>query len=347
MTKTKLISLVLLLSALAAFTACASDGDSEVLAADARSVSTSTTATSTYFIARQDQRRCSSPMCGGLWVRRVNQATTKCADGVYRAECYVAETSYATALRYDAIEHDFVEGRLRAGLMLVRGSVAARSFGDLGNLGVLKVTEAWDAWTDQAPLGTLHAVSSTGIVCLSAPCPTLKATQLNRSIAERQITDLDLAALAAAEETKAEMLNLAYSDRLLVAGEIEACPGNHVVAHASQVFKRVEHKLVVDVTGDWRHTSSDRSRYNYTFGADGSFKATQEPGCLFAHPACAVKMALLEGTYVVDGEALHIVYTSAVRNGESADFVVSGEGTAMRLVGDDFGTHLRLRRLGQ
>ena len=34
-----------------------------------------------FIVTRRDIRRCISPICGGYFVKRVNQATTVCADG--------------------------------------------------------------------------------------------------------------------------------------------------------------------------------------------------------------------------------------------------------------------------
>src|SRR5687767_32432 len=47
-----------------------------------------------YFLVRQDRRRCISPLCGGYFVKRVNQSWTPCADGRRMRECYVAEIDW-------------------------------------------------------------------------------------------------------------------------------------------------------------------------------------------------------------------------------------------------------------
>ena len=342
-TKTLLsLSFAFALGTLAACDVDATNATSNVTTTDdAPAAEARTTVPSVYLVVRPDQRRCASPMCGGFFVKRANYGTTRCADGVYKDECYVPAISYA-ALGFDDGERDYFDGRVRAGLALVKAKVAAKTYGSFGNLGVLNVTEAWDGWTEQAPVGTLHTVASTGIVCISAPCPTLLATQLNRSARDQQITDLDLSVLTAAEETKGEMMNLAYTGQLLVAGEIDACGHGEVVLRATAVLKQMQHKF--QLAGEWSFTASNRSQYHFTFNTDGTFSAQQLPGCLFATPACAIKMALLGGTWSFDSHTVHLVYTSAVRNGETADFVASGAGSALRLVGEDFGATLRLAR---
>src|SRR5688500_1902707 len=47
-----------------------------------------------YFLVRQDRRRCMSPLCGGYFVKRVNQSRTRCANGRWMPECYVAEIDW-------------------------------------------------------------------------------------------------------------------------------------------------------------------------------------------------------------------------------------------------------------
>jgi hypothetical protein len=49
-----------------------------------------TAQTSDFFTIREDLRKCASPMCGGYFVKRVNQPTTLCANGRNMSECYVA-----------------------------------------------------------------------------------------------------------------------------------------------------------------------------------------------------------------------------------------------------------------
>src|SRR5260370_7964329 len=47
-------------------------------------------ATSTFYSLRRDLRRCVSPLCGGYFVKRVNMSSTRCANGRFMSECYVA-----------------------------------------------------------------------------------------------------------------------------------------------------------------------------------------------------------------------------------------------------------------
>jgi hypothetical protein len=300
-------------------------------------------ATSNWFIARQDPRKCVYPLCGGLWVRKVNQEETVCADGKKAAECYVPSASYSK-VRFDEGEAAYFGARLASGQALVRATLGTKKYGTFGHLGVLNVKEAWDALTDQEPTGSFAALAPTGIFCIQAPCPTLAEKPLNGG-EPVQVTDLDLSGINAAEELKVELVNAAYEGKLVVAGAL-AIKEPSVTFVVSQVYTRLYHKVANDIVGGWRYQADDKSRYTYTFNADGTFSALQEPGCLFKKPMCAVKLALLGGTWSPnqEGTSLHLEYTTEIRKGEVADFAITYPYGTMRLTGQDFGRSLKLAK---
>jgi len=49
---------------------------------------------SNFYSVRPDYRRCVSPLCGGYFVKRVNQSRTRCVNGRLMSECYVAEIDW-------------------------------------------------------------------------------------------------------------------------------------------------------------------------------------------------------------------------------------------------------------
>ena len=73
----------------------------------------------TYYYLRPDYRRCVSPLCGGYFIRRPNQPQTKCVDGTWQRECYVAQVD---------LEGLGADAHVGAGA-IVRGRIAPRSFG--------------------------------------------------------------------------------------------------------------------------------------------------------------------------------------------------------------------------
>ena len=135
--------------------------------------------TSTFYSARRDVRRCASPLCGGYFVRRVNTASTRCADGRFRRECYVAEIVWPSQLMMDS---DF---------KLVRGTIVARRYEGFGSFGELRVTDSWTSLGRNPPVGTFYLVRDRGVRCIAAPCPTHQEMKLNSSFS-RNIAGVNL-----------------------------------------------------------------------------------------------------------------------------------------------------------
>ncbi len=315
----------------------AAEGDD--LAADDKADGIGTV--STYFMARRDFRECLSPRCGGIWVKRVNQATTRCVDGANRSECYVPTATFS-ALNATVNETSYLADRLAGGALVVRGSIAPKNYNGFGNLGVLKVTEAWDSATGSAPTGTFFAVRDSGIRCVQLPCPTLRTANLN-STTSANITDLFLDGVEHVSTTAVEnAMNDAFTSKILVTGNITAQRGS-VVLRATQFFVAFARKL--ELVGEWRYRrSSSSSQFVYQFNADNTFTSFERPACAFQTPPCLAKIPAFEGTYSLaeDGTSLHLVYTTASRLGATADFVAQGKGTATKLVGRDNGVSLSL-----
>ncbi len=158
-----------------------------------------------YFELRYDMRKCASPVCGGFWLKRVNQPLTVCADGKARSECYVAELERAPQTLFDT-----------NAALLVRGSLRPRAYSGAGgvnlNLGYFSVVAAWRAAGPGAPLAgesrKVHyaGIESSGIVCIRAPCPSFTEYTLN-SPRQRLVTGLDLSPAAAAPELEQKAIN--------------------------------------------------------------------------------------------------------------------------------------------
>src|SRR5690349_18918655 len=96
------------LVSLAAFApACgaADSSDGGDVASETASNADSVASTSTFYSVRQDMRRCVWPACGGYWVTRVNQPSTRCADNKLHEEgCYVVDMDVENGLGLDAEE---------------------------------------------------------------------------------------------------------------------------------------------------------------------------------------------------------------------------------------------------
>ncbi|HEY5838390.1 MAG TPA: DUF6748 domain-containing protein [Pyrinomonadaceae bacterium] len=159
-----------------------------------------------YFLVRQDRRRCISPLCGGYFVKRVNQSRTRCANGRWMSECYVAEIDWKGQPEIDP------------GKALVRGDVVARRFPRFGNLGALRVTESWQSPSDKPATGTLYRVRDRGVRCITHPCLTHSANKLGFAFT-KNIAGVDLAAGGAGGELISEgAAAMTEPDGVIVAG---------------------------------------------------------------------------------------------------------------------------------
>jgi hypothetical protein len=147
-------------------------------------------AVSPYYLARADLRKCASPLCGGYWVRLVNRAATRCADGTLQPECYVAEADL-TRLGGDGHEaqrdDDLGRGRLLVRAAVVRGRVEG-----FPQLGTLVIREGWLASSsERPPAGRFRLLRDSGVRCVMEPCFSIHATVLNNG-AHVNVSSVDL-----------------------------------------------------------------------------------------------------------------------------------------------------------
>ncbi|HEX6187950.1 MAG TPA: DUF6748 domain-containing protein [Pyrinomonadaceae bacterium] len=159
-----------------------------------------------YFLVRQDRRRCISPLCGGYFVKRVNQRWTRCANGRWMRECYVAEIDWNGQPEVDP------------GKALLHGDIVARRFPRFGNLGALRVTESWQSPSEKPATDTLYRVRDRGVRCITHPCLTHSATRLGFAFT-KNIAGVDLAAAGASGELISEgAAAMTHPDGVIVAG---------------------------------------------------------------------------------------------------------------------------------
>src|SRR3954471_7619383 len=90
----------------------------------------SVSSTSSFYTIRRDLRRCASPMCGGYFIKLVNQPRTRCANGRSMSECYVASIEWNGQPEADR------DGALVRGTLVPRGNHS-------GNFGFLRAREVW------------------------------------------------------------------------------------------------------------------------------------------------------------------------------------------------------------
>jgi uncharacterized protein DUF6748 len=183
-----------------------------------------------FYSFRRDLRRCASPLCGGYFIRLVNQSRTRCADNRFQRECYVANIEWDGHMQPD---------NERA---LLRGSMRTR--GDRnGRFGVLRVSEVWHAASSNQPAGTFYRVQDRGLRCITHPCETHHEATLNSS-AQRNIAGVELAGAGASDD----LLNQANEamtgpDGIIVSGShspVRGPAGRSQILKATQFYLRAK-----------------------------------------------------------------------------------------------------------
>jgi len=178
-------------------------------------------APSYYVVTQADMRKCASPMCGGYFIKAVNQALTRCSDGAFRKECH-AFTLNTDALGWSDDQRALFDEQFASGKAVVRGKLAVGAVPFMSALkaDVLTITEAWQGQALSQPKGVFYSVKSTGIVCITTPCPSLGATPLNVPLAKTTNPDLDLAASGADEKALEAGGQALFDTGILTAGTI-------------------------------------------------------------------------------------------------------------------------------
>lgn len=185
-----------------------------------------------YYLIRQDVRRCISPLCGGYFVKRVNQSRTRCSNGRWMSECYVAEIDWNGPPEIDP------------GKALVRGDIIARRFPRFGNLGALRVTESWQSPSDRPATGTFYRARDRGVRCITHPCLSHTASRLNFNVTTN-VAGVDLAAADAdGSEAAAAMTN---PEGVMVAGyfsPVRGPAGRAQTLKATKFYMRLGSEVV-------------------------------------------------------------------------------------------------------
>jgi len=249
-----LVSLAVCVSfaSLSVLAGCAADTSSDVsgdpssdLTAASEDALTGPTSNAGYFVVtRRDNRTCPAPLCGGYYVKRVNQATTRCADGKLQQECYEASIGLKNVGLSQREEDD-----LRASLVSGHAVIKALQSKKKTNgqvLGTLEATEGWVGATGSAASGSFYRAADNGIRCLRAPCPSTTAYPLNghedhnviKVILENTATPASEESLGRAGEA------LGTAEGILFAGSIalpKCVPGSDCgpLAIAQEFFLRV------------------------------------------------------------------------------------------------------------
>lgn len=175
----------------------------------------------TYFIVtRPDMRRCISPICGGVYVKRVNQPEVKCADGKWAKECYVGGFDFG-ALGYSSEEQVEAYAAIASGHAVFRGAIVTGFFaGDHASVPAFAASEVWVAASDKKPANTFFRAHDAGIMCITSPCASIDGLKVNKNAhPSARYAGLDLAPLGLDETQTAAAWDALRTGHLLVAGK--------------------------------------------------------------------------------------------------------------------------------
>lgn len=221
------------------------DGESEVAASE--DAITGAPSNFGYFVVtHRDFRKCASPMCGGFFVKRLNQAKTTCADGSQQAECYVSAITYA-GIGLSAREEDELRAAVESGKAVIKAATYKKKTGGQ-SIGTLKANEGWVGVTGSAADGTFYRAADNGIRCITAPCPSTTAFELNghddHNVVEVKLSSTTIP--ASAESIDRASSAIGTKEGVLVAGSIalpKCVPGSSCgpLLIAQEFFARVIH----------------------------------------------------------------------------------------------------------
>jgi hypothetical protein len=168
-------------------------------------------------VTRKDTRRCASPMCGGVFVKRVNQALTRCADGSDQAECYVYGVDLSALLLTDALATN-VDTKFTEKHAIVRADARYTTFNGQ-RIGKLKVKEAWLGAGEIDVESNVYRVADSGIRCITTPCNVVQASTLNSRDA-MPINSVTLGSVGSSQERSKARAAIMTAKGVLVAGSI-------------------------------------------------------------------------------------------------------------------------------
>jgi hypothetical protein len=165
---------------------------------DEVAASPSAVETAYYIVTREDTRECAFPQCGGWFVRAVNLSVTRCADGQFSGECYVAMIDVSGLGLPDEDAAEFREAVLdrRA---LVRATLRRSGLADGPEIGAMVADEGWIGRAGSQPQGQFVSMKDNGIQCVTFPCPTLHVASLNGEW-EADVAGVDLSGAGAAKK---------------------------------------------------------------------------------------------------------------------------------------------------
>jgi hypothetical protein len=162
-----------------------------------------------YYLARQDFRKCAAPMCGGIYVKHVNNRVMRCPNGRASTECYIGTPDWSKLGFYPFANLPSIDSAI-----VLKGVIDHKV-----RLGRFVAESAFSPAGKKSPSGTFYGVENNGIVCITSPCFSFDQYTLNSKTRVSKISDLDLTRAGASEEDMQTAYALmAEGETVLIAG---------------------------------------------------------------------------------------------------------------------------------
>jgi hypothetical protein len=182
--------------------------------------------TGTTYIVKPDYRKCAFPLCGGWFLTPVNQYSLhlETEDEAYQSAALLPNSIYISNIDYKQLgltkeQIAELESAIRSEQTLLRGRVAhAPAPGKItARSNTLVVNGAWVAANKNTAVGPYLNISSTGIVCITTPCPYFNAALINSDYSS-QFHDLSLEKAALDREQEAQAWQAISTTGLVITG---------------------------------------------------------------------------------------------------------------------------------
>lgn len=207
----------------------------------------------TTYIVKPDYRKCAFPLCGGWFLTPVNQYSLhlETEDEAYQNAALLPNSIYVSYINYKRLgltEKQIAEldTAINSEQALLRGAIvnSPRSGTVITRTKTLVANGAWIGANKNTAIGPYLKISSTGIVCITTPCPYFKAALINSSYSS-EFHDLSLEQATLDREQEAQAWQAISTDGLVITGttyestgfdETGAVPGKGIGIAATKVF---------------------------------------------------------------------------------------------------------------
>lgn len=195
-------------------------------ASQAQSIVKPEPVTATTYSVKPDYRKCAYPICGGWFLTPVNQHSLQLEseDEAYQNSSLLPNSIYVASINYRALglkpaQIQELETAMRNEQALLRGNINNGTLTSVSptNTKILAANSAWTGANKTVALGPYFKIASSGIICITTPCPYYKANLIN-SLYSTNIHELTFAKAELTREQEALAWQAVASDGLVMAG---------------------------------------------------------------------------------------------------------------------------------